>query len=192
MLDVVCSGCCPSGDLEFSGHSCPQPVSSHFDLELHASPNLGLEVWALRHSRSLRDSSIRSCMFSKSSRKPCQVDVKIDPNLDFEVGVVKAFLGVKVEGGVDDDVTIEDPPGIEVSGVDVHLGVGVDGDIDVGGDIDVDVVVWDVLEVHLCVDGCVDVDFAIGDPPDVDGDIDVDVVVWDVPEVHLSEEVSGL
>ena len=101
-------------------------------------------------------------MFSKSSRKPCQVDVKIDPNLDFEVGVVQAFLGVEVEGGVEDDVTIEDPPGIEVSGVDVQLGIS-------------------VVKVGVKVEGGVDDDVTIEDPPcigdiDVGGNIDVDML----------------
>ena len=105
-------------------------------------------------------------MFSNSSRKPCLIDVKVGPHLNVEVGVVKALLGVGVEGDVDIDVTFEDPPGVEVGGVEVHLGVGVDGDIDV------DVVVWDAPEVHLGVDG--------------------NDVVLVPPEVQLSEEALVL
>ena len=63
-------------------------------------------------------------MSSKSSRKPCQVDVKIDSNLDCEVGVVQAFIDVGVDGSFEEDVAIDGSADIHVSGVDCELGVG--------------------------------------------------------------------
>ena len=75
-------------------------------------------------------------MTSKSSRKPCQVDVKIDSNLDSEVSVVSAFIVAGVDGSIG-DVGIDSSADIHVSGVGHELGVvRVSVDVGAGGNID--------------------------------------------------------
>ena len=75
-------------------------------------------------------------MTSKLSRKPCQVDVKIDSNLDNEVSVVSTFIVAGVDGSID-NVGIDSSADIHFSGVGCELGVvHVSVDVEVGGNID--------------------------------------------------------
>ena len=180
-------------DVEVLDHVCPQLVDSPLDLELSASSNLGFEVWLIWSLSSLWTPPIISFMTSKSSRKPCQVDVKIDSNLDSEVSVVSAFIVAGVDGSFEEVVAIDGSADIHVSGVGRELGVraSVDVNIDdvvvtevstsielvvnsvlvatllsettVGGHI---VAAWFVLKVPLCVGSIIEdpvVEFAIWD-----------------------------
>ena len=75
-------------------------------------------------------------MTSKLSRKPCQVDVKIDSNLDNEVSVVSAFIVAGVDGSFEDGVAIDSSADIHVSGTSRELGVvHVSVDVEVGDNL---------------------------------------------------------
>ena len=75
-------------------------------------------------------------MTSKLSRKPCQVDVKIDSNLDNEVSVVSAFIVAGVDGSFEEGVAIDGSADIHVSGTSRELGVvHVSVDVEVGGNL---------------------------------------------------------
>ena len=78
-------------------------------------------------------------MTSKLFRKPCQVVVKIDPNLDHGVGVVSAFIV---------NVDLDGSAGIHVRGVSRELGVVHDVEVD-----DNLVVGVDAVGDHVCVVG---------------------------------------
>ena len=86
-------------------------------------------------------------MTSKLSRKPCQVDVKIDPNLDNGVSVVSAFIVVRVDGRIV-NVGLDGSAGIHVRGVGRELGVV--HDVEVGDNLVVGV---DSVGDHLVVRG---------------------------------------
>ena len=86
-------------------------------------------------------------MTSKLSRKPCQVDVKIDPNLDHRVSVVSAFIVVRVDGRIV-NVGLDGSAGIHVRGVSRELGVV--RDVEVGDNLVVGV---DSVGDHVCVVG---------------------------------------
>ena len=77
-------------------------------------------------------------MTSKLSRKPCQVDVKIDPNLDNGVSVVLAFIVVRVDGSIVDGVTIDGSVDIHVSGTSRELGVVLVSDVSIIDGVTID------------------------------------------------------
>ena len=107
--------------MKILGPGCPKFVVSLCGLELSAS-------------------SIIPSMTSKLSRKPCQVDVRIDPNLDHGVSVVSAFIV---------DVDLDGSAGIHVRGVSRELGIVHDVEVD-----DNLVVGVDAVGDHVCVVGC--------------------------------------
>ena len=113
-------------------------------------------------------------MTSKLSSKPCQVDVKIDPNLDNGVSVVSAFIVVRVDGSIV-NVGLDSSAGIHVSGVGRELGVvHVFVDVEVGGN----------LVVAAIFGVCSMKDFSSlfsTTPSKLDKDVELDILVlwWD-------------
>ena len=116
-------------------------------------------------------------MTSKSSRKPCQVDVKIDSNLDSEVSVVSAFIVAGVDGSFEEVVAIDGSADIHVSGVDCELGVAC-ASVDVGVDGTLTMCIDSSPGIHVNRVGC---ELVVGDNS-VGGHI---VAAWFVLKVPL-------